>query len=182
MSDRPKRTASGDPKPRSPVRQRTSTSEDSPSPDVPVGLPGPSVNVTLGRSDGQRTVYDIFVDMPAPGTIPPDIIISMPESRSPTPGDVHEAEEESQEEEEETTASPPSTGTSDTPKVKMESPKDEDILPKDQDDLPKDEDETPKVEDKSPKVEDKSPKEMKKESSPEMMDESLEAMSTRGQG
>ncbi|KAJ4006121.1 hypothetical protein NW752_001371 [Fusarium irregulare] len=165
MSGRPKRTASGDLKSRSPVRQRTNTSEDSSSPNVPDRPPAPRVNVTLGQPDGQRTTYDIFVDMPAPGTIPPDIIISMPESRSPTPGDVPEAEEESQEEEEETTASPPSTGTSDMPKVKMESPKDEEILPKGQDDLPKDEDETPKAEDKSPE-------EIKKESSPEMMDES----------
>ena len=167
MSDRPKRTASGDLKPRSPVRQRTSTSEDSPSPEVPDRLPGPSVNVTLGRSDGQRTTYDIFVDMPAPGMIPPEIIISMPESRSPTPDDVPEAENESQEGERESTGSSPPPKV---PKLKMESPKDEDILPKDQDHLPKDDDETPKAKDKSPKVEYKSPKE--KEPSPEMMDES----------
>ena len=135
-------------------------------------FPAPRVNVTLGRSDGQRTTYDIFVDMPAPGMIPPDIIISMPETRSPTPGDVPVAEDESPEGEEESTASPPSTDTSDMPKVKMESPNDEDNLPKDEDDLPKDEDETPKAKDKLYKVEDKSPKEMKKESSPERMDES----------
>ena len=168
MSNRPKRTASADLKPRSPVRQRTSTSEGSPSPDVPDRLPGPSVNVTLGRSDGQRTTYDIFVDVPAPDMIPPEIVISLPETRSPTPGDGPEAEEESQEGERESAGSSPPP---EMPTVKMESPKDEDNLLKDQDDLPKDEDETPKAKDKSPKVEDKSP-EMKKELSPEMMDES----------
>ncbi|RBR08452.1 uncharacterized protein FIESC28_10252 [Fusarium coffeatum] len=156
MNDRSKRAASEDPNPQSPVCQRTSTSEESPSPDVPDGLPAPGSIIHLGQSDGQRTTYRFILETPPPNSISAEIILSVPETQSPTPGDAPEAEDESQEEEKQLTA-PTNSTPPEVPEVKMELPKDEDKPPKFEDERPKDKDKLSKEKDKSSKGTDESP-------------------------
>ncbi|RFN45227.1 hypothetical protein FIE12Z_10508 [Fusarium flagelliforme] len=144
MSDQPKREASEDPNPRPSIRRKTSASAYPSIQDLPDRQPEPDSDATPEGSDGQRLAFDFVVERPPPNATVPEIIISLPDTSSPTPSEVPAPEEESLEVESGSTGSPSSTTTSEAPKVRRELPKVEDnSKPKVKDRLPKEKDESP---------------------------------------
>jgi len=141
MSDQPKRKASEDPNPRSPIRRKISTSADPSIQDLPDRQPGPDSDATPEESDGRRPAFDLVVDRPSSNAIVPDIIIALPDTRSPTPSEVPGAEEDSPEVEGESTGSLSSATASEAPGVRSEQPKGGYKTPKAEDKLPEGKDE-----------------------------------------